>query len=290
MKKKILGISRSTRFSPNSAARDEAIFQTVTEKLRSEGFSVHTISEDTFESIDDFQVVFSMARDEKVLQTLAKEERRGLRMLNSAQSLLRGSRVHMTTIFEQAGIPIPHSPWIFRSEKKEKRPAGVFAPQEVELPFPFWMKRSEACAQSAGDVRFITTEAELEEALAYYKKQDIHEVLASEHLEGDLVKFYGVEGTDFFYCHYPTADHSFSKFGLEQINGSPSGYPLDQAALKKVADKAATLSGLEIYGGDCIVDAQGQFRIIDFNDWPSFSRCCQEAAEAIARKVMRLTE
>ncbi|MFS6554926.1 hypothetical protein VPJ68_05445, partial [Parabacteroides distasonis] len=43
-----------------------------------------------------------------------------------------------------------------------------------------------------------------------------------------------------------------------------------------------------MYGGDAIVTADGNFVIIDFNDWPSFSRCRDEAAEAIAEYVKKM--
>jgi hypothetical protein len=44
----------------------------------------------------------------------------------------------------------------------------------------------------------------------------------------------------------------------------------------------AAAVGLQVYGGDCIVTVDGAWYMIDFNDWPSFSRCREEAAEAIA--------
>ena len=36
-----------------------------------------------------------------------------------------------------------------------------------------------------------------------------------------------------------------------------------------------------MYGGDAIVTSDGDFYIIDFNDWPSFASCREAAAEAI---------
>ena len=40
-----------------------------------------------------------------------------------------------------------------------------------------------------------------------------------------------------------------------------------------------------IYGGDCVVSADGTLRIIDFNDWPSFARCREEAGGKIAECI-----
>ncbi|MEG1267292.1 MAG: hypothetical protein RSE19_12525, partial [Myroides sp.] len=44
--------------------------------------------------------------------------------------------------------------------------------------------------------------------------------------------------------------------------------------------------GIEIYGGDCIIDDQGNARIIDFNDFPSFAPCREIAALYIAKKII----
>lgn len=288
MNKKILGVSRSPRFSPNSTHRDEAIFSGVIAELVVAGLTVDRVCEDDFVSADGYDAVFSMARDEEVLASLSTFEQQGLPVINSATALLQNTRVALTECFEREGIPVPYSPYVFDGKGRHEGPSlkyGHHAGCSSELAFPFWLKRSGACAQSAGDVCFVETPQALDKALRSYAERGIGEVLASEHLTGDLVKFYGVEGTDFFYSYYPTADNAFSKFGLEKINGAPSGYPLDVAALKVCADKAAALSGIVVYGGDCIVDAAGHFRIIDFNDWPSYSRCCEAAACAIAEKI-----
>ena len=112
-----------------------------------------------------------------------------------------------------------------------------------------------------------------------------------EHVEGDLVKFYGVAGTPFFHCTLPTAEGGFSKFGLETHNGRPQGHPYDAEALKATTDRLALASGMPIYGGDAVVRPDGSTALIDFNDFPSFSGCTQAAAKAIADHVAaRLSE
>ena len=55
--------------------------------------------------------------------------------------------------------------------------------------------------------------------------------------------------------------------------------------LQNDAERLATLVGVDVYGGDCIVRPDGTYAIIDFNDWPNFARCREEAADAIAAKV-----
>lgn len=39
-----------------------------------------------------------------------------------------------------------------------------------------------------------------------------------------------------------------------------------------------------------MISASGEFFIIDFNDWPSFARCREDAARAIAGLVERINE
>jgi hypothetical protein len=74
---------------------------------------------------------------------------------------------------------------------------------------------------------------------------------------------------------------------LEEINGPVRQYSFNVQALKKTVDKVAEISDTPIYGGDCIVDASGDFKVIDFNDWPSFSSCVDEAADAISNFLLK---
>ena len=103
-------------------------------------------------------------------------------------------------------------------------------------------------------------------------------------MKGDLVKVYGVRNTGFFRLFYPT-DDGISKFGDERYNGMAQHYRFDKEGLQRKADLLAEAVGVDIYGGDCIVKADGTYCIIDFNDWPSFSRCREEAADAIVTLV-----
>ena len=90
--------------------------------------------------------------------------------------------------------------------------------------------------------------------------------------------------TGFFRFFYPGDDGQW-KFGDERRNGRPCHYRFSAPGLRAMAERAASIAGTDVYGGDCIVRADGSVCIIDFNDWPSFSRCRDEAAEAIAGLV-----
>jgi hypothetical protein len=60
------------------------------------------------------------------------------------------------------------------------------------------------------------------------------------------------------------------------------GYTFEVLALRRAAFGAAAALGLEIFGGDAIVQADGKPVIIDINAWPSYARYRDSAAQAIA--------
>ena len=102
---------------------------------------------------------------------------------------------------------------------------------------------------------------------------------------GDLVKFYGVQGTPFFHWFYPY-DLGHSKYGHEEINGKSQGIEFDIERMKHICQDAADVLDVKIYGGDCIISPEGEIYIIDFNDWPSFAPCRDEAAPHIAKSIL----
>lgn len=278
---KILGISRSPRFSPNSEERDAAIFLSVCEALRSAGHEVTTCDEDHLVPIlcngmPAYDAAFSMVRSTAALRQLATVEAAGLRILNSPSHLLRTSRATLAALFRQAGIPIAGTRLLTDVDSAA-----------AELTFPCWLKRGEACAQSSTDVSFVRNRDELRNQYTQLRKQGVSQIVVSRHVTGDLVKFYGVGKTTFFHYDYPTKGNSFSKFGLEAINGAPHDYVFDAAELHETANRAALLSGIPVYGGDAIIAPDGSICIIDFNDWPSFSACRAEAAQAIATLLLK---
>lgn len=285
----VLGISRSPRFSPNSVDRDMAIFTAVASRMQRGGNDVSIISEDLYVAVDlsEFDLVFSMARGRDVLTELAEAEQQlNLKVVNSAQGLLQANRVQLVTTLAEASVPQPRLQVINITSSEESDLQLLV--NDLTLSYPLWLKRGDACAQRPGDVCFINNQSELMEALSFYAVNGVHAIVAEAHVHGDLVKFYGVEGSDFFFITYPTETNNFSKFGLEQHNGKPLHTPFDVKALKTAADRAAKAIGCIVYGGDAIISSEGQFVVIDFNDWPSFSACRKEAAKAIANRLNNL--
>jgi hypothetical protein len=132
-----------------------------------------------------------------------------------------------------------------------------------------YVKRGDLHALFTGDVRRVDDELALDLALRDFAARGIALAYLQAAVEGRVVKFYGVTGTSYFSV-------------AEAAPSGPLGARLDQAA----KDVAVAL-GLEVWGGDAIVDCE-QFKIVDFNDWPSFERVRAQAAQAIAGRMLQL--
>ena len=149
-----------------------------------------------------------------------------------------------------------------------------------------WLKRSDFHAIHREDVSYARHPEEVQGMLAEYAIRGIDRVVINEHLEGDLIKFYGIAGTSFFHWFYPY-DNSHSKFGFEKINGKIKGIPFVEDYLREICSKAAKTLQLIVYGGDCIISTDGAIHIIDFNDWPSFAPCRDEAIPVIGDAIIK---
>ena len=215
-----------------------------------------------------------MARDKATIARLKDLEDKGTLVINSAYGIDNCVRKPMTELLVAHGVPHPKSIIV----KTNEAYTGNF--------FPCWLKRGNSHAMVKEDVSYAVHFGEAEAILADFYRRGIPEAVVNEHLQGDLIKFYGVQGTDFFYWFYP-GPCSHSKFGLEKINGEAKGIPFNVSDLKKYSDMAAEVLNVPIYGGDCVVLPNGDVKIIDFNDWPSFARCRDEAGVKIAECIYK---
>lgn len=267
----ILAIRRAPRFSPNSVEKDAKILECVCNELRQKGFQVTDVNEEELHNIqhehEKWDICLSMGRLPQTIEWLKEEEKKGCIVINSSKGVaLCCNRRKLTEALTEADIPVP----------SEKGCDG------------YWLKRGNGVAETHGDVRFAHDEKEKEQVMAQMKADGIDDIVISAHVKGDLVKFYGVKDSGFFRIFYPGADGQ-SKFGDEHKNGAPHYYNFCQDKLHDTAEQAAKTSDTTVYGGDCIIRQDGSFYIIDFNDWPSFARCREEAAKAIAQAVERYT-
>ena len=277
---KITGVTRDASFSPNS--NDWAIMEAVGKHLGDNGHQVDFISEkDILEGVGDTDAIFSMARSSQALETLALCEKQGIPVINSTQGVLRCNRTIVTRLMIQAGLLVPPSQCFTVHD----------APEVPSIAFPLWVKRADQCAQVKEDVCFLSEKSQWASTLKDFQHRQVESIVLSQHLEGDIVKFYGVAPTGFFYWYYPTlAKEGHSKFGLEAVNGPARQYPFNAPSLHTAIEEFAFRTGTWVYGGDCIIDNKGNYHIIDFNDWPSFSPCREPASIAIASLFEHLHE
>lgn len=282
---KIAGISRGLKYSPNLAGNDAAIFTSVADKLRTMGNDVTVLHEDEMLRFDytPYDRVFTMARDTFSLVMLEKDMDATTqnKFINSINGILTcTNKAAVASQMLEAGIPQPE---FIIGEKRNLLFCSTESKDDI-VP-PLWLKNSDSSAVVAEDTTFCKTKTAFDTAFKNLERRGVNLWIAQEHQQGDLVKFYGVEGTSFFYWDYASRGHS--KFGLEEVNGKERGYAFNAERIKLYADMIAKKLNVPIYGGDVIIDEEGNFWFIDFNDFPSFSSCREAASEAIAQRIIQ---
>lgn len=274
----LLGVKRGSIFSPNHIGNDEAIFNLTIAELEKLDYQITVCTEGEFLKMTtiDQDCIFTMAREIDVVMKLQALEISGKTIINSGFGIESCFRNNMTNALIANNVPYP---------KSNITTTLAPGPDAFEnLPGEgYWIKRGDFHAIHKEDVTFVETEEQGRYILKEFSLRGIPNALISQNLLGDLVKFYGVRGTDFFYTFYPY-DHNHHKYAeYELINGKTSHYPFNQKELKDTANVAAEALNIFIYGGDAIVGKDGKFHIIDFNDWPSFAPCRAQAAPHIAQ-------
>ncbi|MCF0181103.1 MAG: hypothetical protein HUK11_02430 [Muribaculaceae bacterium] len=277
----IAGILRAGAYSPNHIGNDTAIFNAVADQLRIRGCIVNIYSEDQFnKSGVNERIILNMCRERASIAQLQRLEDDGRLVINSGYGIENCTRERMTRILMGNNIPYPDS--IIVNTNENVRPLINKAGFQS-----CWIKRGDFHAMHKEDVSYCRHADEAQEVLQEYFYRGITRAVINVHLVGDLIKFYGIKGSPYFYWFYPF-DKGHSKYGHEMINGESQGLKFDVDYLKEICNRAADELNTVIYGGDCIVSAEGDIRIIDFNDWPSFAPCRDEAAPHIAKQVLAI--
>lgn len=277
---RIAGVKRSTKYSPNHIGNDAMIFNLVAEYLRNMGYEVNEYTEPEFVlNKEPEKYIFNMAREKSTLKKLKECEESGSIIINPASGIENCTRETMTRLLMENRIPHPQS--VIAGVADD--PTDALNAMSANA---FWVKRGDSHTIHREDVAYARNIDEAKSILQEFAFRDIPNAVINEHLVGDLVKFYGVDGTDFFYWFYPY-DLSLTKFGLEAINGQAKEFSFDVNSLKEACNKTSEILNVDVYGGDCIVAADGTFKIIDFNDWPSFAPCREAVVPYIAQRILQ---
>ncbi len=249
MKARFLLIYRAERFSPNAVERDKAMLDEVARRLKLSAdaevtmLHEHELAEADAAGYADFTVVH-MTRSAEALAKLDEIQANGARVLNPPSAIRAVNRANIEAVMVANGLPTPA-----RLIEMHPQLGGK----------GWWIKANDTTDSSPSHIQFHET---LPERLAVMDAEERRMLLVQPHIEGQNIKFYGVRGSEFFKVR-------------EDI-------PTE--TLQQLRDSANILAGalsLDIYGGDAILTKDAHLTIIDFNDFPSFSSCREEAAEAI---------
>ncbi len=275
---KIAGIMRAGMYSPNRIGSDAAIFNIVAEQLRKRGCIVNLYTEEQFiASGVSERVILNMCREERSIELLQKLEDDGALVINSGYGIENCSRERMTRILLGSGVPYPES--IIVNSDEAVRSALVRSHMSQ-----CWIKGARHTLHKE-DVSYVRQPDEAQEVLQEYFLRGIDRAVITRHLEGELIKFYAVADTPFFYWFLPF-ERKETRPGLPEATQPANRPAVDKARLMHICRTAAEVLDVKIYGGDCILGPDGRITLIDFDDFPSFAPCRNEAAPYIAKCVM----
>lgn len=276
---KIACILRAGIYSPNRIGNDAAILNLVAEQLRKRGCVVTVYNEEQLcggEVKED--IIVNMCREPRSIRLLQQMQDRGSLVINSGYGIENCIRERMSRILLGNGIPQPESLTVKTDEAVRDKLQAIRLTR-------CWVKRGDSHTMHREDVSYVRTPDEAQELLQEYFLRGIKRAVITRHLEGELVKFYGVRGSQFFYWFYPFED-GVRRYGAEAVHGRSKEPDIKGNRLRELCQRAADALEVDVYGGDCIEDHQGNLWLIDFDDWPSFAPCRSEAASQIARYIM----
>jgi hypothetical protein len=266
-----LGILREPVFSPGKVVADRAILEAVATFLRDRGHAVRVASLDAaVPQPPHGTVVFAMSQGERALATLRRWEADGIRVVNSVDSILDCHRHRLIDRLQRAGVLVPDTASFTLAQT-----APPTAWPEWLRSDGGWIKRGDVHATHADDVTFVRDTDAAADAATRFRARGITSAVVQRHVEGAVIKFYGVRG-GFLSC-FPA-----SRAQCEVVPGITD-------ELRMVADAASDAVGLEVYGGDCVATKKGDLQLIDLNDWPSYEPCRAEGARAIAALLEALS-
>jgi hypothetical protein len=262
---KLLGLYREKQYSPGRhQSNDILLLDEIAAHLREKNFEVDLLNlEQTNGHRTEAELVFSMCQGRSSLEDLAAWECDGIKIINSPRSGLNTHRDRLPPLMIEAGVAFPETQLI-----ETNNGAAV---QKIDVN-GVWLKRGDVHASISSDVQWVNSWEEFTAGLADFARRGIDVAAVQAHREGDEIKFYGVAEIGFFHWFYSKETRR---------------HTLDEQELEKLANRAASAAGLDIFGGDVIVSPTGELTLIDLNDWPSFAPCRERAANAIADLIVR---
>jgi hypothetical protein len=236
--------------------------RSVADALELRGFTVELV--DACVALDTRCAnMFVMCECTEVLDRLTDAQNAGSVVVNSPGAIRNTYRHRMVELFAQHHVPAPVSQVVASNACGSRPVAGV------------WVKRYDFHATQPSDVIYVASDAGWHVALDRFAQRGIPFVVAQDHVAGDLVKFYGVRSD------IASRAANWFEWFYHRDKGM-LGHFFEVSDLREVAFAAAGALGLEIFGGDAVIQENGKAIIIDINAWPSYARYRDHAAQAIA--------
>ena len=267
---RVLGIYRELQNSPNRESDDALILRAVMDQLSIFKTETVLMTPEEFDRADvsGFDVIVPMCETYPRLVRLRHIEATSRAVVvNPSDSVLGCYRTRMLPSFDSTpGLRYPPS-----EIRRTTREANA-RPPEFEAESGWWLKRGDVHNTCSHDVVFARDWKDVEDVRREFESREITEMVVQKHVDGDLIKFYGVGPGQWFtwFYHDPSTARRL-QFEIEDLAA--------QAQLAAAAVK------VEVFGGDAIVSPDGSILIIDINSWPSFARVRTEAAVQISRRL-----
>jgi len=273
----LIGIFRETLHSPDRVFDDFEILRLTAEALAADGVEIELvrpeqISPGWWNRLHP-ETAFAMCEQERMLEPLSAWERQGTTLVNSVVAIRNTYRHRMIPLLSSTDVRFPRSELVAtRSPHVEDRLRALFRRADTRS---LWIKRGDVHNTQEGDVSLARSAEEAWSLMLAFRSRGVTRSVWQEHIEGDLVKLYGVgeSGEVWFKWFY----HQDQKL---------RGHPFSESELKEAFFSAAKALRLEIFGGDAVVAADGSIYLIDINAWPSFALFRGEASAAIARHIL----
>ena len=268
MKIQVIGVYREPEFSPGKVEADKAILDAVLDHLRASGAHTAALDARNF-AAGEFpacHLVLAMCQGQRGLARLAAAEETGAVVINSALAIRNCYRDLLGAGLMRSGVPVPEGVLVHTVAPLNLKPLRT-----VDLSSPMYVKRGDLHALAPDDVQRVEGLEQLEATLMRFNRRGVQLAFVQQEVVGEIVKFYGVSGGEYFAAIAESGAHLTDA---------------QTRALNHSTAIAAAALGLEVWGGDAIFK-RDDFSIIDFNDWPSFSRVRDEAARAISRRSLR---
>jgi glutathione synthase/RimK-type ligase-like ATP-grasp enzyme len=267
---KALGIFREVQNSPNRESDDALILKAVMDQLSILKTETTLITPTEFDRIDvtGYDIIVPMCETYPRLMRLKKiAAESGVTIINPPDSVLGCYRTRMLSSFARTpGLRYP--PTVVRRTTGEANAT----PPEFKAQEGYWIKRGDVHNTCTHDVVFARNWSEVDLIRQEFDSREIKDMAIQRHVDGDLIKFYGVgPGQWFTWFYHDSSTARRLSFELEDLAAQ--------------AELAASCVNLEIFGGDAIITPSEDILIIDINSWPSFARVRQEAAVQIARRL-----